>query len=270
MPSPFPGMDPYLERPAHWPGRHVDLIVGIKHALIPSLPRAYVVRTETTVYVNEPPAEERVLHARADDAIVVGALPATDRVATSSTTATAPSKRTRFSVAMDYEKHRHLEIRTADGERVITIIELLSPTNKDRHRDEYIKKRQDILDAGVHYLQLDLLRAGDPLLPDGEPTQAFDYNAVLVRAERTEHGGYKREADVWYWHVRDPLPKLPVPLEEDDADLVLDLRAVIDGAYDAGDYSRDLYRHPPEPPLSPEDQAWAAGLLQAAGIKAAS
>jgi hypothetical protein len=29
MPSPFPGMDPYLENPEFWPGVHNRLIVAI-------------------------------------------------------------------------------------------------------------------------------------------------------------------------------------------------------------------------------------------------
>ena len=33
MPGPFPGMDPYLEHPARWPGVHDGLIVAMRAEL---------------------------------------------------------------------------------------------------------------------------------------------------------------------------------------------------------------------------------------------
>ena len=44
MPSPFPGMDPYLEDPAHWRGVHAVLIVGCYEALNATLPEGFVAR----------------------------------------------------------------------------------------------------------------------------------------------------------------------------------------------------------------------------------
>ncbi|MGL6094387.1 MAG: DUF4058 family protein, partial [Fimbriiglobus sp.] len=38
MPSPFPGMDPYLEDPTYWGGFHTNLYTGIQRALNQTLP----------------------------------------------------------------------------------------------------------------------------------------------------------------------------------------------------------------------------------------
>ena len=257
MPSPFPGMDPYLERPSAWPGHHTDLLVEFERQLRPILLPNYDAVKEQTIYLHEPSAAARVREADAAVALRnAGGLSGSAATAT----ATRPDARVTYSTEIEQTRHRYLEIRTIDGDRVVTVIELLSPANKDRHRDEYLKKRKEIIDAGVHLLQVDLLRAGRRLLPSEAEHPAHDYDAMLVRA-----GGRPPEAELWYWTVRDPLPRLPVPLGEGDGDVVLDLRAALDAAYDAGLYARRLYGRSVEPPLSGDDAGWSAGVLGTAG-----
>src|SRR5438094_8071451 len=53
MPSPFPGMDPYLETPHLWPDVHHELISQIRAALNPVLRPHYVARVELRVYVSD-------------------------------------------------------------------------------------------------------------------------------------------------------------------------------------------------------------------------
>src|SRR5580704_10142616 len=53
MPSPFPGMDPYLETPDLWPDVHHGLISQIQNALNPGLRPRYVARVELRVYVSD-------------------------------------------------------------------------------------------------------------------------------------------------------------------------------------------------------------------------
>lgn len=52
MPSPFPGMDPYLEPPLLWPDVRHELISQIRSALNPRLRPQYVVRVELRVYLS--------------------------------------------------------------------------------------------------------------------------------------------------------------------------------------------------------------------------
>ena len=253
MPSPFPGMDPYLERPADWPGFHGDLISEFKRQLAPKTGDRYQVGSEVLLFIHEPPAERRSF-ARADDAVLIaggGAAAGTAMLA-------APTTRMRVGDAVDVERHAYVEIRDARRRRVVTVIEVLSPSNKRRPEDRrvYEHKRDTLLRNGVSVLQVDLLRGGPRLLP--EEATPHDYNAMLVRGER------RSVADVWLWALRDRLPTLPVPLAEGDADVTLDLQAALDTVYDATNLAPFLYGEDPDPPLAGEDATWAAGLLAGA------
>jgi len=67
--------------------------------------------------------------------------------------------------------------------------------------------------------------------------------------------------DFWPIGVRDPLPVLGVPLAAPDPDVKLDLRLVLDRAYDAADYGKYIYQEAPEPRLAPEVEAWAKQFI---------
>ena len=55
MPSPFPGMDPYLEEPSQWPGVHQRLITYMADAMQPRIRPRYHVLIGERVYIAEPP-----------------------------------------------------------------------------------------------------------------------------------------------------------------------------------------------------------------------
>ena len=61
MPSPFPGMDPYLEHPALWPGLHSRLIVGLADDLGPILRPRYYVEVEERVYLLTPESPRKAV-----------------------------------------------------------------------------------------------------------------------------------------------------------------------------------------------------------------
>ena len=155
-------------------------------------------------------------------------------------------------------------------ERIVTIIEVLSPTNKthDGHgRDSYVPKQQQILWSNIHLLEIDLLRNGlhtvavpfDALKAEG---QEWDYLTCLHRASR------KLEYEYWLVSVRSRLPRIRVPLTDDYPDLILDLQACFDRTYDAGPYRRRInYGVPPTLPLSAKDAPWAEELLQQAKLQ---
>ena len=129
--------------------------------------------------------------------------------------------------------------------------------NKIRHRDAYEQKRRAILDGPVHLVEIDLLRAGERL-PVLDPPEC-DYLVSVSRAED------RPVVDLWPFSVRDPLPTVPIPLR-DGANVSLDLRALLDAIWSVSSYESRIYRQSPDPPLSPEDAAWAAGILTEAGI----
>jgi Protein of unknown function (DUF4058) len=249
MPSPFPGMNPYLERATAWESLHPSLIVAAHLQIASQLPPEYVVRIESRVYIHEPPAERRFVGA--SDLGVVRT-PGTSTAPTA--TLEAPARVTILD-AVDVERVRFLTIRDRDGNDLITVIELLSPTNKyaGPDREQYLGKRRELLRSRAHFVEIDLLRGGPRMPPDELPT--CDYCAIVSRVEE------RPQAGVWPWRLRDPIPLLPIPLRSANPDVTLNLKAAIDEMYDGGRYANYIYSGPPEPRLAPEDAAWAAMYL---------
>ncbi len=158
-----------------------------------------------------------------------------------------------------------------EREELIAAIEVLSPTNKagGPGRDEYLRKQQKFVQSLVHFLEIDLLRAGDyTVAPPEKGTRArcgkFDYMVSLHR------GGEEKRFVVWPIRLRDGLPRLRLPLTEAAGDVYLDLQEVVNRAYTEGGMARTLrYREPPVPPLSEEDAGWGEALLAEKGLREA-
>src|SRR5262249_3967974 len=138
---------------------------------------------------------------------------------------------------------------------LVTIIELLGPTNKRLGEDRatYLAKRRRWLSSPVHFVEIDLLRRGPKLPLDDLPD--CDYYALVGRAEERPRLG------VWPSRLRDPLPNIPIPLRAPDPDVHLDLQELLHRVYDAAAYGDYIYTGSPQPPLHPEDAAWARQLV---------
>lgn len=153
-----------------------------------------------------------------------------------------------------------VEIRDVARNELVTSIEILSPINKrEPGRTAYREKRERLRRAGVHILEIDLLRRGRRPVPHPRvPSTA--YRITLTRAGTDV-------MDVWPLDLQDALPVLPVPLRSPDPDVPLELAAALAAIYDeaAYDLSIDYSQPPPEPRLSPEDTAWLGVHLLAAG-----
>ena len=259
MRSPFPGMDPFLED--FWFDFHGSFGMASKGVLNPNLPPDHVARVETDIYIHELSAEERQIGRRrkvaeADSSVNLLAEPGPPGGAAGSVAVAAPMHRRALPGAVE-ERLRKVVIRDKFGEDVVTVIELLSPVNKVRHRDAYLTKRAALLDSPVHLVEIDLLRQGRRLPIEDCPESDFLISVSV--AER------RPVLDLWTIDLRDPLPVLPVPLR-DGGVVPFDLRLVLDRIYEASAYERQLYVRPPNPPLPPADAAWAAGVLTGAGV----
>jgi hypothetical protein len=267
MSGPFPGMDPYLEHPARWPGLHQRLITYSSDTLNEILPSHYVADIGERLYIVQP---ERSIYP---DVVVVESLPPPSRsrqavsaepVATSSD---APWVVTTPTVEV---REVFIEILLVpDENRLITGIEILSPTNKAANSDGrrlYLAKQQEMLASPSHLIEIDLLRQGEHTVaaPYGELRKmgTWDYLVCLHR------GGDGLRYEVWPNTVRQRLPRIRVPLTGSDPDLTLDLQSIFDRCYDAGPYSRRVdYRREPPSPLSSEDAEWAHALLRDRGLR---
>src|SRR5437763_10512089 len=146
MPSPFPGMKPYLERPSVWNDFHLTLIPVLRELLLPQVRPAYYIRLDEHLYIHEPNGDDRRLAGRGD--LNVTRAPAGGALEPATAVIDAPF-RGRVPVP-DYERHPYLEVRDRDSEEVVAVIELLSPSNKTlgKDRDHYLAKRDEILWSG--------------------------------------------------------------------------------------------------------------------------
>lgn len=261
MASPFPGMDPYLEGPSHWPDFHSRLINSLSEALADDLPQTYFACIEQEVVLVEPEAASK--RARPD--VLVGREPRRGAQGTAGGAAVAelePSTLHNLEV-LDPLTQSSIHILRLPGKEVVSVIEVLSPANKEGDtRGIYLEKRSRMLQRRINVVELDLLRAGQRLdlveeLPEG------DYYAFVSRGER------RPECQVYAWGIRQRLPVLPIPLKPPDADVQLDLAKAFTVAYERGRYERFVeYEGPaPEPALDDSTARWARDMVRSAGRK---
>ncbi|MFO0806804.1 MAG: DUF4058 family protein [Gemmataceae bacterium] len=252
MPSPFPGMDPYLESWI-WGEFHSHLITRIYESLNLRLPKRFIASTE--LYVWRVDDSQRLLLG-GPDVFVSDRDPSPSHGEGAVATLEAPIQTTLPGVV---KKQRYVKIVDADDRRVVTVIEVLSPSNKSSGEDgqHYRLKREAYIANGVSLVEIDLLRSGQRP-PLGDPSPPISDYYLLV------HRGWEdSRLGIWPLSIRDPFPlQIPVPLDPDVPDSTLDLRACMDHVYDIGRYSEQLdYTKPPKPPLREPDAAWARELL---------
>lgn len=253
MPSPFPGMNPYLEQTDVWQDFHGSIIPAIRDSLTPMVRPNYIVKVEEHLFIHEPPAESLVLFWRSD----VRLARPKDSHESSGATATITSPLMARIPVVDFEKHLFLEIRDRQDRDLITVIEILSPANKKpgADREQYLAKRARVLRSEANFVEITLLRGG-PRMPI-EDAKECPYSILVSRVEDRPNVNY------WPIELREPLPKTPIPLRAPHRFFELDLQSVLHGVYDRAGYQDYIYQETPEPPLSPEDAAWAASLLGA-------
>jgi hypothetical protein len=228
MPSPFPGMDPYLEAPDIWPDLHEALAGEMRAELNLLLPQPYYARLEVRPEVGIVSVE--------------------------------------VTVASEPLRHQVVEIRDASrGHKLITLIEIVSPSNKRAGVDRraYLRKQREVLESDASLVEIDLLRSGERLLPNAEleayllgldPKPA--YIVLVNRAWRRL--GVEMAYQLFAVSLRDVLPCIAIPLREDEDDVKLDLQWIFNHAYDRGPYRRGAidYAGEPEPPLEAHDTQW--------------
>jgi Protein of unknown function (DUF4058) len=252
VPSPFPGMDPYLEQSGIWPGFHGQALSAIVAQLVPQVTPAYVVQMEEQLFIHELPAKERWQVGRGD--VTVGSGPRPDAPSRATSGLRSAPIEVRLT-AVDVQRQRYIEIRDRRNRSLVTVIEFLSPSNKRSgpDREQYLTKRGEILASPAHLVEIDLLRCQTPL-PTESPRPDCTYSVLVSRSER------RPSAEFWSIGLRDRLPVIPVPLRRGEPDATLDLQAVLDRVYDEGGFAYLIDDGVPDPPLDHEDSVWAQEL----------
>jgi hypothetical protein len=196
MPSPFPGMNPYVEQDDAWHDFHERFLPLAAERIGSQVQPSYIVKIDEHVYIHENPQEPRRLLGRADLAVVPTAHPEPAQAGAGVIAAPIHVQ----LPAIDFERLAYIEIRDRRSRALVTVVELLSPSNKRSgpDRDQYLAKRGQVLASPAHLVEIDLLRGGVPMPVKDRP--ACDYAVMVSRAEQ------RPDADLWPIGLRDRLP----------------------------------------------------------------
>jgi Protein of unknown function (DUF4058) len=243
MPSPFPGMDPYLESPALWSELHNRMIVAIADDLSPKLRPYYRVAIEQRIYLSSPGESQVIIP---DVSVTQQSL---KRSNPSTATIAKPTAQP-ISIALELPeevRESYLEVREISTGRVVTVLELLSPKNKrnGEGRSAYERKRQQILASVTHFVEIDLLRRGQAF-PLGESAVTAPYYVMVARGNR------RPNADLYSFALQESMPSFPMPLANNSSEPIVPLQDIFNALYDragfdlAIDYRHALNQAPPE------------------------
>jgi hypothetical protein len=245
-------MDPYLEHPSLWPDVHNRLITAIADDLTPKLAPRYYIGLERRTYLLKP-----------DDVVFIGrpdiAFASPRPIPQPATMPLAEIGVLDVELPMnDKVSENFLVVYEVVTGKVVTLLELLSPANKlhNEGREQYLQKRNDVAFSRTNFIEVDLLRAGEPMPLIGQPVQS-DYR-ILV-----SWGWQRPRAQLYPFNLRDSIPLFSLPLLPEDDTPEVDLGAILHALYDRARFDLRLdYTQPPVPPLSEEDAAWAKGLAK--------
>jgi hypothetical protein len=253
-------MDPYLEQ--SWRDVHAALNVYSRDQLQDQLPGDLYARVEERIILE---AGETLQQPRYPDVRVVE-YPSGGLEAAPGEAGIVVAEPVRIRYAPEPVTETFIEIIDAGtGQRVVTIIDFLSLSNKfpGEGQEQYTRKQGELRQASVSLVEIDLLRAGHRVLslPLAKiPVRLRAPYQVCVRR------GWETDTfEVYPVPLRERLPIIRIPLRQTDDDARLDLQALIDQAYRKGRYDTINYRIAPEPPLEGADATWAQELLHEAG-----
>ncbi|MEC4813124.1 MAG: DUF4058 family protein [Scytonema sp. PMC 1069.18] len=260
MPSPFPGMNPYLEHPELWVEFHHWLITLIAEFLVPQLRPKYRVAIEKRVY--KMTDENSVLIGIPD--VSVGRSRLDTEETSSIAIASPPVKPVTVTVPIPEEvRESYLEVREVGTGEVVTVIEILSPKNKrsGEGRKAYETKRHAVLGGLTHLVEIDLLRSGQPMSIVGYDIKSH-YRLLVSRSE------HRPKAELYPFGLQEAIPSFPLPLRREDTEPLIDLQALLHQVYDRAGFDLAIdYTREPVPPLLETDADWVNVLLQQQGLR---
>jgi hypothetical protein len=256
MESPFPGMDPYLEHPLLWPDVHNRLIAALADDLSERVAPRYYVGLERRTYLLK--ADDLVFIGRPDIAVAS----ATDAAGLALHPVATSVTVLEVDVPMQDEVSENiLEVHEVKTGKLVTVLELLSPVNKlhRQGREEHERKRGYVFRSLTNVVEIDLLRAGEPMPVVGAQVRS-DYRILVSR------GAQRPRASLIAFSLRQPIPAFMLPLLPGDDEPEVALNRILHLLYRRARFDLRLdYSQPPVPPLSEADAAWAQGLMTARG-----
>ena len=240
----FPGMNPYLE--LYWLDVHSKLVIYASDQLQSRLPRQLRARCNERVVLED---DREPIRPMQSDVLVVDRPADALRGGVAVLEEVALAEPELVPVQFGMLRQLFLEIRDArNHDRVVTVIEFVSPTNKlpGPGRTLYRRKQQDCLAAGVNLVEIDLTRTGkrELLGTSGSAHRESTYAVSVFRAAVPDVVNY------YPLPLMEPLPAIGIPLRPSDDDVPLQLQpliqqVIVNGRYDDLDTTRELV-----PPLT--------------------
>jgi hypothetical protein len=255
MNCPFPGADPYLEHPVLWEGVHARLVVAIADQLQPKLDPRYIATIEERVFIEGP-------QRRIPDVWVQRT-----RGAGESTFSEVSESDTAVIVEVEELEIRESRVEILDSYnemKLVALIEVVSPTNKadGPGRDSYRSKQDEVLARECSLIEIDLLRRGKHVLaiPEWRVAELRPFDSLCCVSRWPRRNRY----ELYPRKLEERLPRIKIPLEQEDPDVVLDLQGAYEHVYVIARYARRVrYDQACEPPLEPGQQAWAEERIKA-------
>lgn len=254
MPSPFPGMDPYLEG-REWTSVHADLAAELGRQLAPQLSPKYIIRTIRRFIMDTP--DDLSISTR-DTYPDISVFKSHDLQKESSQPVAIMPPPLQLNTVISQEMPTYsLEIRATNTKSLVTAIEILSPANKrGKGQEQYEEKRENILRSHTHLLEIDLLRKGKRV-PMERPLPDVSYFIFLSRVEQ------RPLTDIWPIRLDSPLPIIPVPLLPEDEDVPLNLQVAFENVYNIYRYDLSLdYTQPSDISFTEAEAQIAHQILQ--------
>ncbi|MDB9526357.1 DUF4058 family protein [Oscillatoria sp. CS-180] len=249
MKNPFPGMNPYLEQPGLWPQVHNRLIIAIADEITPQVAPQYRVSIEERIYAS---TESASLIGIADVAAL--SRKQLTNPSTQSTVQLVEPRRVTLPMLTEV-KERFLQVRLLSTDKVVCVVELLSPANKraGAGRIAYETKRQAILSSATNLVEVDLLRGGDPL--PISPSAQGSYSILVSRSAD------RPEAELYEFELSTPIPCFPIPLDSNDLEPIVPLQELLNTTYTRARFDLAIdYSQAVKPELSEKEMAWIEGL----------
>ena len=248
-------MDPYLER--YWGDVHTSLMVYARNQLNPQLPADLRARVEEGATVMVDGKKQRTIY------LDVSVIEEPGESYSSTTIAVEIADPLVIALDEGLGEARHIEIiDSRDDQRVVSVIEFISPGNKisSAGRADYRRKQAEYLESQVNLIEVDLIRQGEFVLAFPENRIPADWRTtyqICVRRAQVEN-----KAELYRVPLREKLPNIRIPLRPTDADVILQIQPLIDDCYRDGGYGEIEYDQQPQPPFNDDDAAWARSLIE--------
>jgi hypothetical protein len=215
-------MDPFLEDDKIWPAFHHQMVACLYQIVLPGLVDRYRARVCQRAYQSEQPLFT--------------------------------------SIIREQHAEEFIEIRQRADNRLVTLIDVVSPTNKTRPqgRGAYLETRKQARASNASVVEIDLVLQGEPMLDysrDGLPE--WDFAITVTRCSQPDR------YEIYTTTLQKRLPRFKIPLAADDRDTVLDLQAAFSRCYDQGNFSASIdYTREPPPKLPEDDAHWLGEVLR--------